>query len=112
VWSDLRDARGMMPPAMLVLMLPWLTWFAVLNAPDSPMSIGLSLFPTATPFLMLLRIMLPPGPPLWQVALSVVVTTIASVAAVYAAGKVFRTGLLMQGKAATFAELWRWVRAD
>jgi len=110
--SDLKDAQGMMPPAMLVLMLPWLTWFAVLNAPDSPMSIGLSLFPTATPFLMLLRMMLPPGPPLWQVALSVVVTTIASVAAVYAAGKVFRTGLLMQGKAATFAELWRWVRAD
>jgi len=110
--SDLKDAQGMMPPAMLLLMLPWLTWFAVLNAPDSPMSIGLSFFPTATPFLMLLRIMLPPGPPMWQVVLSVAITAVASVAAVYAAGKVFRTGLLMQGKAATFGEMWRWVRAD
>ena len=38
-------------------------------------------------------------------------TAIASIAAVYAAGKIFRTGLLMQGKAATFGEMWRWVRA-
>jgi ABC-2 type transport system permease protein len=61
---------------------------------------------------MLLRIMLPPGPPTWQVLLSVVITGAASVGAVYAAGKVFRTGLLMQGKAPTFAEMWRWVRAS
>jgi len=110
--SDLKDAQGMMPPAMLLLMLPWLTWFAVLNAPDSPIAIGLSFFPTATPFLMLLRIMLPPGPPMWQVVLSVAITATATVAMVYAAGKIFRTGLLMQGKAASFGEMWRWVRAD
>lgn len=109
--SDLKDAQGMMPPAMLLLMLPWLTWFAVLNAPDSPIAVGLSFFPTATPFLMLLRIMLPPGPPMWQVALSVTITVAATIAMVYAAGKIFRTGLLMQGKAATFGEMWRWVRA-
>ena len=48
--SDLKDAQGMMPPAMLLLMLPWLTWFAVLNAPDSRVAMGLSFFPTATPF--------------------------------------------------------------
>lgn len=109
--SDLKDAQGMMPPAMLILMLPWLTWFAVLNAPDSPIAIGLSMLPTATPFLMLLRIMLPPGPPLWQIGVSVVLTAIVSVLAVYAAGRIFRTGLLMQGKSATFGEMWRWVRA-
>src|SRR3954468_6424175 len=110
--SDLKDAQGMMPPAMLLLMLPWLTWFAVLNAPDSPVAMGLSFFPTATPFLMLLRIMLPPGPPGWQVALSVAVSAAATIVVVYAAGKIFRTGLLMQGKAASFGEMWRWVRAD
>jgi ABC-2 type transport system permease protein len=110
--SDLKDAQGMMPPAMLLLMLPWLTWFAVLNAPDSPIAIGLSMFPTATPFLMLLRIMLPPGPPAWQIAVSVAITATATVAMVYAAGKIFRTGLLMQGKPASFVEMWRWVRAS
>jgi ABC-2 type transport system permease protein len=110
--SDLKDAQGMMTPAMLIMMLPWMTWFAILNAPDSPVSVSLSLFPTATPFLMLLRIMLPPGPPVWQIALGVVLTTVTSIVAVYAAGKIFRTGLLMQGKAATFGEMWKWVRSS
>ncbi len=110
--SDLKDAQGMMTPAMLIMMLPWMTWFAIINAPESPISVGLSLVPTASPFLMLLRIMLPPGPPTWQILLAVVLTALTSVAAVYAAGKIFRTGLLMQGKAATFGEMWRWVRTS
>jgi len=110
--SDLKDAQGMMTPAMILMMLPWMTWFSILNAPESKVSVGLSLFPTATPFLMLLRIMLPPGPPGWQIGLSLVLTTLTSMAAVYAAGKIFRTGLLMQGKAATFGEMWKWVRAE
>lgn len=109
--SDLKDAQGMMTPAMLIMMFPWMTWFAILNAPDSPVAVGLSLFPSNAPFLMLLRIMLPPGPPAWQIILSVVLAGVTSVAAVYAAGKIFRTGLLMQGKAATFGEMWKWVRA-
>ncbi|HEX4567582.1 MAG TPA: ABC transporter permease [Vicinamibacterales bacterium] len=109
--TDLKDAQGMMGPAMMFLMLPWMTWFAVLNAPESPMAVGLSLFPSATPFLMLLRIMLPPGPPVWQVVLGVALTIATAIGFTYAAGKIFRTGLLMQGKAATLGEMWRWVRA-
>ena len=109
--SDLKDAQGMMTPAMLVLMLPWMTFFAVINAPDSPVSVALSLFPTNAPFLMLLRIAIAPGPPLWQIALSVVLAALTTVALVHAAGRIFRTGLLMQGKAATLGEMWKWVRA-
>ena len=30
---------------------------------------------------------------------------------VWAGGRVFRVGILMQGKSATFAEMWRWIRA-
>ena len=110
--SDLKDAQGMMMPAMLLLMLPWMTWFSILNAPESGVSVALSLFPTATPFLMLLRIAIPPGPPMWHVGLGVALTAATSLALVHAAGKVFRTGLLMQGKAATLGEMWKWIRAD
>ena len=101
----------MMGPAMMFLMLPWMTWFAVLNAPESRMAVGLSLFPSATPFLLLLRILLPPGPPVWQIALGVALSTATAVGFTYAAGKIFRTGLLMQGKGASLGEMWRWVRA-
>jgi len=109
--SDLKDAQNMMTPAMLLLMLPALTWFSVARAPDSTMSLTLSMIPTAAPFLMLMRISVPPGPPMWQVLMSVALTALTVVAAVHAAGKIFRTGLLMQGKAATMGEMWKWVRS-
>jgi len=109
--SDLKDAQNMMTPAMLLLMLPAVTWFTVARAPDSTMSLTLSMIPTATPFLMLMRIAVPPGPPMWQIGVSVVLTALTVVGCVYAAGKIFRTGLLMQGKAATIGEMWRWVKA-
>jgi ABC-2 type transport system permease protein len=110
--SDLKDAQNMMTPAMLLLMLPAMTWFSVARAPDSTMALTLSMIPTAAPFLMLMRLAVPPGPPLWQVLVSVSLTALTVVAAVYAAGKIFRTGLLMQGKAATLGEMWRWVRTN
>ena len=68
--------------------------------------------PTATPFLMLLRIAIPPGPPVWQIVVGFILTAVTAVVFVRAAGKIFRTGLLMQGKAATFGEMWKWVRAE
>jgi ABC-type Na+ efflux pump permease subunit len=108
--NDLKDSQNMMTPVMLFMMVPIFTWGAVLRAPDSTLAIGLSLLPTAAPFLMLLRIALQPGPPMWQVALSVTLTALATVGAVWAAGRIFRTGILMQGKSASVREMLRWVR--
>ena len=79
--------------------------------PDGTLSTVLSLVPTAAPFLMLLRIALRPGPPMWQVVVSVAGMGCTAVALVWAAGKIFRTGILMQGKSATFAEMIKWVTA-
>ena len=70
----------------------------------------LSLFPTATPFLMLMRLAMTPPPPLWQVVLGIVLTTAATAACVFAAGRIFRIGLLMQGKPPNLPELLRWIR--
>ncbi len=110
--TDFKDAQSMMTPAMLLVMMPVFTWTAVLRAPDSPLAVGLSLFPPATPFLMLLRMALRPAPPAWQVLLSVVLIGLTVIAAVWAAGKIFRIGILMHGKSATVREMIRWVRAS
>jgi ABC-2 type transport system permease protein len=109
--SELKDAQSLMMPVLILAMLPVFCWTIILNNPNSPTSVGLSLFPPATPYLMLLRMLLNPAPPAWQVGLSVVLTTLATLTCVWAAGKVFRTGLLMQGKAATLGEIARWVMA-
>jgi ABC-type Na+ efflux pump permease subunit len=109
--SELKDAQSLMMPVMLLSMLPMFVWTAIVQNPASPLSVGMSLFPPATPFLMPMRMVLRPSAPPWQVALGIVLTLLTVVACVAAAGKIFRTGLLMHGKAPTFRELARWVMA-
>ena len=75
------------------------------------MSVGFSLFPFSAPYLMLLRIASPPGPPAWQVVVAVLGSIAMAVVMVYAAGRIFRVGLLMQGKTANYREMLRWVMA-
>ena len=72
--NELKDAQSLMMPVMLLSMFPAFVWMAVLRNPSSPLSVGLSLFPPASPFLMLMRLALRPAPPVWQVGLSVVLT--------------------------------------
>jgi ABC-type Na+ efflux pump permease subunit len=69
----------------------------------------MSLFPFATPFVMMLRVALHPNPPVWQVSLSIVLTSATTIGCVWAAGRIFRVGLLMQGKTPSFARMARWV---
>jgi ABC-2 type transport system permease protein len=109
--SDLKDAQNLMTPVVIMIVIPIATWMTVARAPDSPFSVAVSLFPPATPFLMLLRLFVHPAPPAWQVGLSVVLTSATTLGLVWAAGKIFRAGLLMQGKSASFRDLATWVRA-
>jgi ABC-type Na+ efflux pump permease subunit len=109
--NELKDAQSLMMPVMLLSMFPTVVWLAVLKSPSSPLSVALALFPPASPFLMLMRMALRPPPPFWQVALSIVLCTLTSLFCVWAAAKIFRTGLLMQGKSASYRELLRWVLA-
>jgi ABC-2 type transport system permease protein len=109
--SDLKDAQSMMQPAILLIMLPYLASFAVIQSPDSPLAMGLSMFPTVTPFIMMIRLAMPPGPPIWQVFVSVAIVLATTTFLVWAAGRIFRVGILMQGKAPTLPEVLRWIRA-
>lgn len=110
--SEVKDAQGMMTPALILAMFPIFLWLNVAQNPDSTYSVLLSLFPFATPYLMLLRLAIPPGPPVWQVALALVLVVATTMGMVWTAGRILRVGLLMQGKTATYREMIRWVRAD
>ncbi len=109
--ADLKDAQSLMMPVMILVMLPSMAMVAVLKDPSSGLSVGVSLFPPASPFLMLMRMALRPSPPAWQVGLAIVGTMLTTILCVWAAAKVFRTGLLMQGKTPSYREIVRWVLA-
>jgi ABC-type Na+ efflux pump permease subunit len=107
--SDLKDAQSLLQPAMMILIAAYLSSFLVLRAPDTPLAAALSLIPLLSPFAMLLRIAMPPGPPVWQLLLSIGLLLGTTVLVVWAAGRIFRVGLLMQGKPPNLPELLRWV---
>lgn len=109
--SELKDAQSLMMPVMMLSILPMGLIAPVITNPSSTISVAASLIPFATPILMTLRMGMSPSPPPWQVALAIVLMTATTLVCVWASGKIFRTGLLMHGKAPTFRELVRWVVA-
>ena len=82
-----------------------------MRAPDSTLALVMSFIPTLTPFTMMLRMSLTPAPPVWQLLLAIVMMLATTVAVVWAGARIFRIGILMQGKAPNLPELLRWIRA-
>jgi ABC-2 type transport system permease protein len=107
--SDLRETQAMLWPVMLLAMLPMFVWFNVVREPNSAFSTFASFVPNATPMLMLVRVAVPPGIAWWQPAVGMFGVLAATLVCIYAAGRVFRVGLLSQGKAATPREMLRWI---
>jgi len=106
--TDMKEAQSMVTPAMLLLVMPMFVWMIVIKEPTSALSTGLSLFPPATPMLMVMRAAAAPQLPLWQPLLGVLLVLITTVLFVIAAGRIFRVGLLMQGKGARIGEMMKW----
>lgn len=53
---------------------------------------------------------IPFGVPLWQEVLSLALLFLSVAFMVWAAGKIYRVGILMYGKKPSFKEMIRWIR--
>ncbi|TWT83947.1 ABC-2 family transporter protein [Planctomycetes bacterium CA13] len=109
--SEIRDAQSLMTPVMLLVIIPMMCIGPILDSPSSTFSRAISLFPPATPMLMFVRIAIPPGPAVWEIVLGSVLTVLFAIGCVWAAGKVFRIGILSQGQSPSIAKLATWVLA-
>jgi ABC-2 type transport system permease protein len=61
---------------------------------------------------MILRIVVLPAPPWLEIVISLALLAAAAPCMVWAAAKIFRTGVLLYGKAPKLGELLRWVRSS
>ena len=81
----------------------------IMSNPNSFWSVAVSLFPPCAPIAMFLRIA-SQFPPIWQIALSLVLLLASVVFVVWFASPSNRIGILMYGKRATLPEMLRWLR--
>ncbi len=105
--TEAEAGQAQLPVTMLVV-IPIFFISSIMEDPNSTLSTVLSLVPFFSPILMLPRYL--GGAPLWQAGLSLVLIAITIVGVAWVAGRIYRVGILMQGKRPTLPELWRWVK--
>jgi ABC-2 type transport system permease protein len=97
----------------LVLVMPLVACMFVLGAvvtnPSGTLATVISLIPFCTPLIMYLRISIA-MPPVWQIALSLLLMAVAIYAAIWVASRIYRVGILMYGKRPNLPEILRWLK--
>ncbi len=103
-----EDSQQMVFPITFPLILSIMLLFPIARNPEGPVAFWGSIIPFTSPVAMLARI--PYGVPLWELLLSMFLLLLTTFGAIWAAAKIYKTGLLMYGKKVNFAELIKWLR--
>ncbi|HMN97238.1 MAG TPA: ABC transporter permease [Phycisphaerales bacterium] len=108
--NDLHEAQSLVAPAMIVLMVPLMLWFPISQNPNGALALATSFIPPLIPFVMILRVTTANEPiAAWQILASIAWGFAAMLGMIWLAARVFRIGVLMQGKTPTPRELVRWM---
>ena len=109
--NDLREAQSLIGPVMIVLILPMLLWMPISENPNGAVAVVSSMLPPIQPFAMVMRLAAANEPvPEWQIWLGAGIGALSVFAFVWGASRIFRVGVLMQGKPPSPLELLRWIR--
>jgi ABC-2 type transport system permease protein len=101
------DAQQFVLPVSIPLILSIIVLMRVINDPASQLVKVMSHIPFTSPVLMMAR--LPFGVSAIELAMSMLILVVTTVFAVWIAGRIYRTGILMYGKKPTFKELFKWL---
>jgi ABC-2 type transport system permease protein len=109
--QDLKEAQALLMPLNVIVMLPVLLIVNVLQNPSRPLAQVLTYWPTSAPMVAIARMAVRPGISTTETIGAVAATLVGTFVCVWAAGRIFRVGILMQGKRATLNLLARWIVA-
>lgn len=103
------DTQQFMLPILMPLILGiYVGFFTVMDNPHGIVSQVFSYIPLTSPVVMLMRI--PFGVPLWQQILSLVILFATFMGTVWFASKIYKVGILMYGKKASYREIIKWLK--
>ena len=102
------DTQQLIFPVTLPLILGLFIMIHTFQYPDSALSFWGSMIPFTSPMVMMARV--PFGVPLWELALSLGLLVLTFFFMTYLSAKIYRVGILMYGKKATFKDLFKWIK--
>lgn len=103
------DTQQLMIPVMLPLMFVYFISFSIIGNVDGLAALWGSYIPFSSPIIMLQRVATGTVD-IYEVIISVLLLIGTCLLTVYLAGKVYRTGILMYGKKASWKEIIKWLR--
>lgn len=106
IGDDINDGQTLTLPITIPIVLAIYIMFQVVREPNSSLAVWSSIFPFFSPIIMPARI--PYQPELWQVALSMISTLATALFMIWLSGRIYRVGILLYGKKASFKDLMKW----
>jgi ABC-2 type transport system permease protein len=106
--TQLKEAQSMLLPVWLIMCAPMFVWLQIAREPNGSLAMAFSFIPPTAPLVMVLRLASEEVVPAWHIALSLALLAAATVAITFLAARIFRVGMLWQGKTPKFTELFRW----
>ncbi len=103
-----QDAQSLAVVLFAPVLIPIMMLTPVIQQPHGTLALVMSLIPPFTPILMMTRQASPGGVPIWQPVVGLAGVAIATVGISWVAARIFRVGILMQGKPPSVGELVRW----
>ena len=107
IGDDLNEGNSLTLPLMLPIVIAVYVMIKAVEAPNSPLAIWSSIIPFTSPIVMPARF--GGDIPFWEIALSIVLLILACLFCVWIAAKIYRVGILLYGKKASFKELGKWL---
>lgn len=92
---------------MIPIILSFLLAQYTMQDPDSTVAFWASMIPFTSPINMMVR--LPYGVPVWELVLSMSLLVVGFLACSWISARIYRVGILMYGKKATWKELSKWL---
>ena len=102
------DTQQFVLPITIPLILSFVLITPIMENPDGTLAFWMSMIPFTSPVIMMVR--LPFGVTNWELALSIGILITSFIGTTWLAGRIYRTGILMYGKKATYKEIWKWLK--
>ena len=105
-----QEAQALQNIGVIPVLVPLAMVVKIVEDPTGTLATTLSLVPLTAPITMPILMVAAPVP-LWQILTSLALLVAMFAAITWAAGKIFRIGILSTGRKATLPEMWRWLRS-